>query len=252
MTDIETAKPTHSVQYGERRLAFLWRQRDRNTASGQRKARIHVHPNGLIEVETPTDTSLPEVKKALLKRAQWVSKHLIEIEARRAEVLEREYVSGEAVFYLGRRYTLKVVASDQIEKTKLLNGRLRVTLPSPHPHEVKQAMDHWYRFRAEDVFSRRLAEISDRLPWVKSPPQWAIREMKSQWGSCSPSGRVLLNPNLVKTPTRCIDYVILHELCHLKEHNHSPRFYSLLSRAMPDWETIKERLDSMSELYLNH
>jgi len=72
--------------------------------------------------------------------------------------------------------------------------------------------------------------------------------MKKQWGSCSPQGTILLNPYLIKAPRECIDYVVLHELCHLKEHNHSPRYYRLLSQLMPDWEPVKARLDRMAEL----
>jgi len=75
--------------------------------------------------------------------------------------------------------------------------------------------------------------------------------MKTQWGSCSPTGAILLNPHLVKAPRECIDYVISHELCHLKEHNHSPRYYRLLSKIMPRWEVVKARLDGMAELLLN-
>lgn len=75
--------------------------------------------------------------------------------------------------------------------------------------------------------------------------------MKKQWGSCSPQGHILLNPHLVKAPRDCIDYVILHELCHLQEHNHSPKFYQLLSQLMPAWKSVKTRLDSMAELLLN-
>jgi predicted metal-dependent hydrolase len=76
--------------------------------------------------------------------------------------------------------------------------------------------------------------------------------MKKQWGSCSPRGNILLNPHLVKAPRECIDYVILHELCHLKEHNHSPEFYRLLNQLMPDWKQIKAKLDGMAELLLNY
>ncbi len=75
--------------------------------------------------------------------------------------------------------------------------------------------------------------------------------MKTQWGSCSPAGTILLNPHLVKAPRECIDYVISHELCHLKEHNHSPRYYRLLAKIMPSWEAVKTRLDGMAELLLN-
>lgn len=251
MTDIAPAKkPTHSVVYGDEDLPFLWRQRSGLPPSA-RKALIHVHPNGLVEVETPEGVPLAEVKQALLKRAGWVRKHLRAIHARRAEVLERQYVSGETVFYLGRRYQLKVVQSGGPAEAKLLGGRLTVMTPHGRPGAIKAALANWYRARAHEVFARRVAAVAERLPWVPEMPDWTIRDMKTQWGSCSPSGAILLNPHLVKTPTRCIDYVILHELCHLEEHNHSPRFYKLMGRVMPDWEALKARLDASSELYLN-
>jgi len=75
--------------------------------------------------------------------------------------------------------------------------------------------------------------------------------MRTQWGSCSPKGDVLLNPYLVKAPKACIEYVVAHELCHLREHNHSERFYRLLSRVLPDWEARKAELDNLAELLLN-
>ena len=251
MTDIATLEPTHSVQYGGRRLAFLWRQRTKRPATGVRKARIHVHPNGLVEVETPPETTLSEAKQALLKRAQWVSRHLREIEARRADILERDYVSGETVFYLGRRYMLKVNECSQPEPVKLLRGKVCIGLASPSKQTVKAALDSWYQNRAKIVFRRRIEAVTGRLSWIKEVPALSVRPMTTQWGSCSPSGRIALNPHLIKTPTRCIDYVLIHELCHLKEHNHSAQFYRLLGRTMPDWEKVKASLDGMSELYLN-
>jgi hypothetical protein len=93
----------------------------------------------------------------------------------------------------------------------------------------------------------------EKLPWTKTTPNWRIMDMQTQWGSCSPEGAVLLNPHLVKAPTKAIDYVILHELCHLEEHNHSPRFYGLLDRFMPEWRVVvKARLDSIAAQFLVH
>jgi hypothetical protein len=82
-------------------------------------------------------------------------------------------------------------------------------------------------------------------------PDWRIVRMQKQWGSCSPAGVILLNPHLVKAPRACVDYVICHELCHLQEHNHSPRYYRLLGQIMPGWEAVKIRLDGMAETLLN-
>ena len=103
-----------------------------------------------------------------------------------------------------------------------------------------------------DVFERRLREEASQVAWASGNlPDMKLLAMKKQWESCSQKGRIHLNPQLVKAPRECIDYVILHELCHLKEHNHSPRFYGLLDRNMPDWRERKAKLDGMAELLLN-
>lgn len=89
------------------------------------------------------------------------------------------------------------------------------------------------------------------MPWLNDVPPVRLLKMRRQWGSCSPRGQVFLSPHLVKAPTPCVDYVIAHELCHLKEHNHSPRYYRRLREIMPGWEPVKARLDGMAELLLN-
>ena len=101
------------------------------------------------------------------------------------------------------------------------------------------------------VFTRRLTDCVTKVRWLKSDPGFRLLTMKTQWGSCSPKGELLLNPLLVKAPWYCVDYVIFHELCHLNEHNHSPRFYRLLSALVPDWEKRKIELDELAEHILN-
>jgi predicted metal-dependent hydrolase len=85
---------------------------------------------------------------------------------------------------------------------------------------------------------------------VKAIPQLSIRRMSRQWGSCSPQGRIALNVALVRAPQECIDYVLLHELIHLEEHNHGPAFYRLLDRHLPHWKQTKARLDGRADLAL--
>ncbi len=90
-----------------------------------------------------------------------------------------------------------------------------------------------------------------KTTWVSGRPSFRILTMKKQWGSCSSKGMLMLNPHLVKAPKESIDYVILHELCHIAEHNHSERFWWLLTQVMPQWKEVKAKLDDMAELYLN-
>jgi len=87
-----------------------------------------------------------------------------------------------------------------------------------------------------------------KTTWVTGIPSFRIMAMKKQWGSCFSQGNLMLNPHLIKAPKECIDYGVLHELCHIAEHNHSERFWRLLDQVMPDWKEVKARLDEMAEL----
>lgn len=239
----------HIVRYGDRTFEYRLSRR----GSGKQTAiKVHVHPCGDVEVEAPKQAAMSEIRAAVQRRARWVLKHLDDIDERTRYVQPRHWVSGESQLYLGRRYVLKVINEpDQRKVTcKLVGGQLRVQGKALNPNRTQRAVREWYRDRARDVFQRRLDLMVERLPWTKTAPPWRIIEMQTQWGSCTPEGVVNLNPHLVKAPTKAIDYVILHELCHLEEHNHSPRFYGLLDRFMPEWRSIKERLDNISEKVL--
>lgn len=214
--------------------------------------RVHVHPNGMVQVDAPDTAKLPEIKAAVQRRARWILKHLDDIAERHQDVRPRQWVSGESILYLGRRYVLKIIQDTEQRKVtcKLIGGQLRVQGKELEPERIHKTVRQWYRERAQDVFQRRLELIVDTLPWLQTAPSWRMVEMQTQWGSCSSTGTVLLNPHLIKASSRAIDYVLLHELCHVAEHNHSPRFYGLLDRFMPEWRSVKEQLDRKSELLL--
>lgn len=215
------------------------------------RIKIEVLPTGSIHVIAPAVTSLKTIKVGVQKRARWIHNHLCKIKIQYSHVLPREYVSGESHYYLGRRYVLKIITVKNIEPhVKLFRGQLQVRTRSRNPEIIKSLLNGWYREHAEKVFERRIDVLTEKIAWLKSIPAWKIRIMKKQWGSCSPRGVLTLNPKLVKASRECIDYVILHELCHIKEHNHSPKFYKLLKSRLPYWETTKAKLDGISELLL--
>jgi predicted metal-dependent hydrolase len=215
------------------------------------KIRIHVHPHGLVEVEAPPEKSPKDVVIALYKRARWISQRLDEAAAMRKHALPREYISGETHFYLGRRYQLKIMESSQSTSVVLLKGgNIQISLPHVDRAAIKRRLNAWYRARAQEYFQKRLADASANAAWVKVEPPVKLVAMRKQWGSCSPTGSINLNPWLIRAPRDCIDYVIAHELCHLREHNHSKKFYALLDRQYPEWRQVKHRLDGMAELLL--
>lgn len=238
----------HRVVYGSEEITFTLRRQPSRVVP---RVAIHVEPDGRVQVDAPSVASLAEVLTAVKKRSRWISQHVNAAKARLEHVLAREYVSGESLHYLGRRYRLKVV----IDPASPVEARMRgafiaVTVPTPLPTAIKSALGAWYRQRAREIFAQRLSVIAEPLQWVHDLPPMRLQFMKRQWGNCSPSGRITLNPWLVRAPREAIDYVLLHEACHLKHHNHGRAFYSTLDRHMPDWRSIKERLDDRAEEYL--
>lgn len=245
---IHPSKGNRSFLYGNERILFERIERKANAP----RLRIKVHPDCRVVVQAPANAPDDEVIKALKKRARWVYTKLRDFRAQLQHIQPRQYISGESHYYLGKQHVLKVLELPK-EKAhvKLLRGKLEVTLAKKSPLKIKQLLNAWYTERAKEVFAKRLDSLLESALWVNERPPMRVFSMKTQWGSCSPNGRLTLNPYLVKAPTRCIDYVILHELCHIAEHNHSEKFYRLLTQVMPDWEKVKDRLDGMAAVLLN-
>ena len=235
-----------------------------NAKKTARKVIIKVHPDQRVVATVPHDASDDAIQDAMRKRARWIWQSIDEFAKQKDTVLPKRYVSGETQFYLGKRYVLKVIVdAEQVPSVKLSRGKLNVTIKheiskdtTPDSQEsrevkVKPLIDKWYQHKAKAIFHERLAELLTKTTWVTGIPSFRVMAMKKQWGSCSTKGNLMLNPHLVKAPKECIDYVILHELCHIAEHNHSERFWRLLTQVMPNWKEVKAKLDDMAEMYLN-
>ena len=235
----------HRIRYGDQIIRFSLRIQPEREA---KRLSIHVEPDGQVLVDAPAGVSQASMLAAVQKRSRWISQHVEAARQRRASLLPREYVSGESLLYLGRRYRLKVVVAPHSRpEARMRGGFVVVTVPDRSAQQVREALEAWYRLRAREAFAQRLAAVAAPLRWVRQLPPTRLQFMTVQWGSCSPAGRITLNPWLVKAPRECIDYVLLHELCHLLHHNHSPQFYRTLGRHMPIWRDVKAKLDGMAE-----
>jgi predicted metal-dependent hydrolase len=230
---------TQVIQYGDTAIEYELVYTQRKTLA------IHVYPDGSIIVKAPAGTEMVAVENIVKKRAAWILRQQRKFEMYLvAAPLPRQYVSGEAYRYLGRQYRLKVV-EDTVERVRLNRGYIFVSVVNPSDKQcIQHLLDHWYISHARRIFSERLAVCFPRLEHLGiAYPKLAIRNMKSRWGSCSGKGKITLNVRLIQTPRDCIDYVILHELCHLKEPNHSPQFYALLNRVLPNWRELRQKLN---------
>ena len=236
-----------SFLYGDERITFERVLRPQATS----KVLIKVHPDCRVIVSAPADASKDAVLTAVKKRGRWIYEQLRDFRKQLEHITPRQYISGESHYYLGKQYLLKVIEDPyQVPGVKLLRGKLEVTVKGKRSQRVKEMLTEWYKVRAREIFASRLNALLEEALWVTGQPPIRILSMQTQWGSCSPNGRITLNPHLIKAPRECIDYVILHELCHIDEHNHSERFYRLMGQVMPQWEKKKEKLDSMAGFYL--
>jgi len=250
----EISKEEYSFVYGDEAVTYEVLRKP-HPEGKKRKITIKVNPNCEVIISAPEDAKLDDIHNAVMKRAKWIYDALKEFRGHLEYVQAKNYVSGEMQFYLGRRYVLKVVEDPHAASSvKMTRGKLLVSLNRFNEDKkalTKTLVSKWYNVRAEHVFHQRLAELLPQATWVKGIPSFRVLAMSKQWGSCSAKGNLMLNPHLIKAPKECIDYVILHELCHIAEHNHSDKFWRLLTSVMPNWKEVKSRLDGMAELYLN-
>lgn len=212
------------------------------TVEPRRDLAITVHPDLRVTVRAPETKSTDLVESRIRARRAWIARQLDEFEAYHPLPVPKRFVSGETLWYLGRQYVLKV--SKGRVSVRTASGRLSVSVGNPSSRvAVRRAVERWYLDRARAVFGERLGVVTSRARALRGlTPQLRVRRMKRRWGSCTKSGTITLNPELLKVPKACIDYVIAHELCHVLVPDHSARFYHLLEECMPDWRLRRARL----------
>ena len=227
-----------SIEYGDQTIPFTLIRSNRRTLA------IHVHPDLSVRVLAPQRAKQAHILQMVHKRAAWIVKKQHQFETYLPPVPPRGYINGETHRYLGRQYRLKI-DTDYPAQVRLKGGRLWVSKGGNSSTITVQALvDDWFYNRAKLVLSERLEECLLAFEKYKiNRPDLNIRSMKTRWGSCSPKGRITLNTKLAHVPKRYIDYVVIHELCHLKVPNHGEGFYNLLTSVMPDWRERREKLN---------
>lgn len=209
----------------------------------RRTVAVVVEPDSRITVLAPASSTPARIEQILRRHLRWIRRQRREIEALPPPPLPREWVSGETHRYLGRQYRLKVLRA-HTPSVKLLGGFFVVETPNRGDRAaVKQLMETWYRQRAKTLLPQRARMLLSRTTWldVECPPI-QVRVLRDRWGSASPSGRIAFNLDLVKLPLSCVDYVVAHELVHLAIPSHSPAYWRMLERVMPDWQRWRQRL----------
>jgi predicted metal-dependent hydrolase len=213
-------------------------KQDRKTLS------LTVMPDLKIILKVPRSVEHERIDTFLKKKWFWLEKQLRFFKKYQRKVYKKEYISGEGFLYLGKQYTLKVRRGAQ-EKVVLDREKIIVThsgLVSDSKY-TKKVLEGWYLKKTEEVFNHRHEYVQKKFDYSDFP-KLGIRDMKKRWGSFLGKNKILLNPKLIHVPIECIDYVITHELCHMKFKNHDKGFWKLLEQKCPKWEKIKEKLET--------
>jgi predicted metal-dependent hydrolase len=226
-----------SIEYGSKTIEFQLQYSNRKTLG------ITVTPEQNIIVKAPDNTSLAAIKEKVKKKAPWIIKQQSFFLSFEPRTPERRYISGETHLYLGRQYRLKVVES-QTEWIKIKGPFIEVA--TLDKSKVREQVKSWYLKNAKNKIIPIAEKLIERFKkYEVEASEIVFREMPTRWGSCTPKGKIILNPELIKAPKGCIEYVIIHELCHLVHRDHTPKFIELQDKEMPRWEKWKMKLEKL-------
>lgn len=204
---------------------------------------ISVLPDGRVEVVAPLRAPAEAIERRVQRRRRWIAKQRRFFAQFEPRLTPRRYVANETHLYLGRQ--CRLVLKNGAESVAVDGTRLVVqTRHRSNARKTRALLDAWYAARAHARFATRLDALI--APFARrgfAKPKLAVRALKKRWGSLSRAGTLTLNRALIQAPLPCIDYVVVHELCHLVHADHGPKFFALLSRLMPDWQKRKQRLE---------
>jgi predicted metal-dependent hydrolase len=209
----------------------------------RRTMSIIVYPDQSVTVRAPLRTSMRYIKKSVENRADWIISKQTKFSHLPKPSLVKKYEDGDVFHFMGNELKLRI-NQDLVNRVDIEDGDLIVRMTKITKEKVKKLICDWYKVQAEKIFLDRLEICKDMVAdiGIKYNSMPKLRQMRSMWGNCSRKGEIKLSYELIKKPLHCIDYVIVHELCHIKEFNHSKAFYELLNHAMPDWKSRRADL----------
>lgn len=226
---------TEQIQFGSKTINFQL------TFSERKSLGITVKPDMSVMVKAPLDSLIDKIREKVRKKAPWIIKQQSFFLTFHPKTPARKFVAGETHLYLGRQYRIKIKDVD-LESVKLKGQFLNVLTNDKSKAEI--LVKDWYQQKAKLKFHEIAEPLIEKFKKYKvEPTNIVLREMATRWGSCTPRGKIILNPELIKAPRGCIEYVIVHELCHLIHRDHTQKFIDLQTKEMPKWEKWKTKLE---------
>lgn len=201
-------------------------------------------PNGSVRLASPREVKDETIRLFVVSKIGWIRRQQRRFQKQEREGV-KEYLQRESHYFLGKRYLLKIIEKDHAPAISVSSRVLTMAVrPGTTVEKRQQILEQWYRGQLREV----LAPLVEK--WKKKIhvdiDSWTIRKMRTKWGTCNTdSKRISFNLELAKKPVECIEFIVVHELVHLLERRHSPRFQSLVEKYLPDWKKRKRYLNSV-------
>ena len=240
-----------SYQYGTRKIDYIL------IKSKRRKTSEVIVDKDEITIRAPFDKSIPEIEKILDDKIKWILKKQKEYEYSYKEIIAPTFLVNSTLPYLGKNYKLKIIVSDREGKQNsidIVDDNLLFFVKSFDnqmdkellKNKVRYLYNKWLNQRAKEIFIIKINKYS-KMIGVRRPQIVILKNLKNRWGSVTKKDTINLNRNLIKAPQDIIDYIIIHELCHLKIPGHSHNFWSFLKQFVPNYQKKIEWLNRNSE-----
>ena len=214
-----------------------------------RKAIKNVHlsvypPTGRVRISAPARMSLDTIRLFAISKLGWIKQQQKKLREQERET-QREYLNRESHYVWGRRVLLKVIEEDAAPRVQLHHGTLLLRVrPGADDATKAAAVAAWYRKLLKAEVSPLIQTWEGRLKVTVNG--FYVQQMKTRWGSCNATARTIrLNTELAKKPKECLEYVVVHEMVHLIESTHGPKFLALMDRLMPNWRDTRELLNRL-------
>lgn len=229
------------IQFGLTTIPFLVRRSNRRATVA-----LTIEPPGRLVVTAPAETTIDKLNGVVRHKAPWVIQRIKRASDRPPASSDREFVTGETIYYLGRQYRLKLIpATPGWPEGYLRGGWLHVPIKQnlkgqARVRAARQVVLAWLREHADHYLPNRL---DDLCTWNRlERPSVIVREQRKRWGSCDARGTLRINWRIVQAAVPLIDYVLLHELVHLQHPNHTRAFWAEVERLVPDYERRRQDL----------
>lgn len=225
-----------SIEYGTKTIEYSVEFRERKSLE------ISVEAPNIVSVVAPLNTPEEIIEQKVKKKAQWIVQRLFLFKDMEFQKINRELVNGESFMYMGRNYSLQLIIDESIKEptVKLYQGKFFITTPTKSQEPLRTSLEKWYR-------EKTLEKVSEKVNYFqhffkKKPNDIKVKEQQKRWASCTSKNELLFNWRCAMAPSHVIDYIVVHEMCHMYHMNHSQEFWDLLSSVMPDYKRRKEWL----------